>query len=150
MSLDVYLTIPGGKFSRAGSGIFVRDGGSTREISREQWDSMRPGVEPIAVQQDGPTEEVYSANITHNLGPMANAAGIYEALWRPDENGITHARQLIEPLSVGLAKLTSDPDGFSVHNPPNGWGSYESLVNFVRDYLAACVTWPDAEVSVWR
>jgi hypothetical protein len=28
-------------------------------------------------------EEMYSANITHNLGDMASEAGIYEALWRP-------------------------------------------------------------------
>ena len=28
-------------------------------------------------------EEVYGANITHNLGKMAAEAGIYEALWRP-------------------------------------------------------------------
>ena len=28
-------------------------------------------------------EDLYSANITHNLGKMADAAGLYEALWRP-------------------------------------------------------------------
>ena len=28
-------------------------------------------------------EYVYGANITHNLGQMADKAGIYEALWRP-------------------------------------------------------------------
>ena len=28
-------------------------------------------------------EEVFSANITNNLNKMANAAGIYDALWRP-------------------------------------------------------------------
>ena len=26
-------------------------------------------------------ESLYSSNITHNLGKMANEAGIYEALW---------------------------------------------------------------------
>ena len=28
-------------------------------------------------------ESLYSSNITHNLGKMANEDGIYEALWRP-------------------------------------------------------------------
>lgn len=28
-------------------------------------------------------EQAYWANITHNLGKMADEAGIYEALWRP-------------------------------------------------------------------
>lgn len=27
----------------------------------------------------------WSANVTHNLGKMAAAAGIYEAMWRPEE-----------------------------------------------------------------
>lgn len=33
------------------------------------------------------TEErtVFSANITHNLGEMADKAGIYKALWRPED-----------------------------------------------------------------
>ena len=33
--------------------------------------------------------QVFSANITHNLGKMADEAGIYKALWRPDEVEIT-------------------------------------------------------------
>ena len=28
-------------------------------------------------------DTLYSANITHNLGEMADKAGLYEALWRP-------------------------------------------------------------------
>ena len=47
-------------------------------------------------------DEVYSRNITHNLNKMAEAAGIYTVLWRPDENGITKAHQCIEPLRTGL------------------------------------------------
>jgi len=95
-------------------------------------------------------EEYYSRNITHNLNTMAGEAGIYEALWRPDEIGITKAAQLIEPLKAGLAKLESDPERFEKLNPSNGWGSYEGLVSFVRDYLRACKETPDAEVYVSR
>jgi hypothetical protein len=95
-------------------------------------------------------EEYYSRNITHNLNTMAGEAGIYEALWRPDEIGITKAAQLIEPLKDGLAKLESDPERFEKFNPPNGWGSYEGLVSFVRDYLRACEQTPDAEVYASR
>ena len=39
--------------------------------------------------------EVYSANITHNLGLMAEEAGIYQPLWRPEELGIKTAAGLI-------------------------------------------------------
>jgi hypothetical protein len=93
---------------------------------------------------------VFSSNITHNLGEMAKAAGIYEALWRPEEIGITHAAQLIEPLRVGLALLKYDPKSFEKFNSPNGWGMYEHFVPMVEQYLEACKANPDAEVSVSR
>lgn len=95
-------------------------------------------------------QEVYWRNITHNLGKMADAAGIYKHLWRPDEIGVTHARQLIEPLKAGLALLKSDPERFRAFDAPNGWGRYENFVEFVRDYLAACEANPDATVTVSR
>ncbi len=91
---------------------------------------------------------VYSANITHNLGAMANAAGIYRHLWRPEEVGVTKARQLIEPLTRGLAALRADPAKFEVFNAPNGWGVYKHFVPFVEQYLNSCMENPDADVSV--
>lgn len=94
--------------------------------------------------------EVYWRNITHNLTGMAQKAGIYKHLWRPEEIGITHAKQLIKPLTRGLTKLRKAPDCFKKFNPDNGWGSYEALVSFVEAYLAACIKNPDAEVRVSR
>lgn len=94
--------------------------------------------------------EIYSANITHNLNRMAKEAGIYEYLWRPDEIGVTKAEQLIEPLTVGLKTLKSDPVRFKQFNPGNGWGDYDALVGFVERYLSACSENPDASVSVSR
>ena len=93
---------------------------------------------------------VHEGNITHNLGNMAKAAGIYSELWRPDEIGITKAAQLIAPLTKGLALLRETPDMFTAYNPENGWGSYEGLVQFVANYLAAAEQRPEATVSVWR
>lgn len=92
----------------------------------------------------------YDGNITHNLGSMADAAGIYPHLWRPDEIGVTRASELIEPLAAGLAKLRSEPEHYRVHNPPNGWGSYEGLVRFIAEYLDACRAHPEATVRVSR
>jgi hypothetical protein len=94
--------------------------------------------------------EIYEDNITHNLGPMAAAAGIYECLWRPEEIGITKAAELIEPLSDGLERLKGEPAKYGALNPPNGWGSYEALVGFVERYLLACRESPEADVSVSR
>ena len=92
----------------------------------------------------------YSDNITHNLTTMADAAGLYKYLWRPEEIGITTAQQLIDPLKVGLSLLKSDPQKFKKLNPQNGWGDYEGLVDFVEKYLAACIENPTATVEVSR
>lgn len=94
--------------------------------------------------------KVYSSNITHNLGPMALAAGIYMELWQPEEIGVTTAAQLIAPLEAGLAKLKADPEYFQTFDAPNGWGRYEHFVPFVESYLAACRDNPEATVHADR
>ncbi len=148
MSLDVYLTQREKPVTRKGTGVFVRDGGANRELTAEEVAARWPGAS--VAEQEYETEEVYSANITHNLNQMADAAGIYQHLWRPDEIGVTTARELIEPLKKGLALLKSDPPRFEKYNATNGWGLYEHFVLFVEDYLEACKAHPDAIVRVSR
>ena len=151
MSLDVYLHLPNAP-RMASSGIYLRENGQTREITRAEWEARFPGREPYVWQpnDDQETTQVYWGNITHNLNDMAREAGIYEHLWRPDEIGITHAVQLIEPLRTGLLLLRRDPERFRAFNPPNGWGDYDGLVHFVANYLDACEKHPNAEVDVSR
>jgi hypothetical protein len=116
------------------------------------------------------TETVYAANITHNLGEMANNAGIYEALWRPhrlkdgynisenDHEGelefekkqTTKVSEIIELLEKGLIKLKARPEHFKKFNSPNGWGLYKHFVPFVEKYLNACKKYPDAIIEVSR
>lgn len=93
---------------------------------------------------------LFEGNITHNLNEMADAAGIRQHLWRPEAVGITHARQLIEPLRQGLERLKAEPAKFKALNPANGWGDYGGLVKFVERYLAACLENPNALVSANR
>lgn len=93
---------------------------------------------------------VFEGGTTHNLTRMADAAGLYDCLWRPDEHGITKAAQLIEPLRAGLAKLEADPAKFKTFDSPNGWGTYDNFVRFVGKYLAACIEHPDADVEASR
>lgn len=92
----------------------------------------------------------FSQNITHNLGAMAEEAGIYDIVWRPEENGISHARQLIEPLKKAIAEMHADPPRFEKHNAPNGWGLYIHFVPWLQKYLCACEEYPDATVEVSR
>jgi hypothetical protein len=81
---------------------------------------------------------------------MAREAGIYEALWRPNEIGITKAQQLIEPLTKGLELLKYFPERFKKFNPDNGWGAYAGFVPWVEKYLNACKEYPEADVKIWR
>lgn len=94
--------------------------------------------------------ESFSANITHNLGKMALEAGIYEIVWRPDENGITKAKQLIEPLHKAIEEMKKDPERFKKHDAPNGWGKYEHFIPWLEEYVAACEAEPEALVGVSR
>ncbi len=151
MSLDVYLNLRGASLIPKGSGIFVRENGRTEEITREEWDRRYPGRKPvIAPPSDGRSDEVFAANITHNLGAMAREAGVYQHCWRPEELGITHAKQLVEPLQAALTALEGEPDRFKKLNPANGWGDYHGFLSFVRAYLRACRDYPAAKISVSR
>lgn len=115
-------------------------------------------------------ECVYDSNITHNLGSMAQKAGLYEALWRPYmlhkewkdnflddeqedmfEEGVTmYAKDIISKIEEGLKFLKRKPEYFEEFNSPNGWGMYENFVPFVENYLNACKEYPEAIVKVSR
>jgi len=147
MSLDVYLSHPI-QTTKKGTGVFIRENGGNRELTvaevKERW------PESDIVEIEFATDEVYSANITHNLCEMASAAELYYPLWRPEEINITKAKQLIVPLAKGLENLIEKPDYYKTFNPENGWGSYDGLLNLVENYLKACIDNPDADVSVSR
>lgn len=103
----------------------------------------------VSLTAPRPTE-VFTANITHNLTEMAEAAGLYQALWRPEELKVTTAAELMTLLEAGLERLSGNRELFVQFNSPSGWGSYDGLVKFVENYLAACRKYPDAIVSVCR
>jgi hypothetical protein len=102
----------------------------------------------VMLKNDG--VELYSRNITHNVGRMAQEADIYMCLWRPEEIGITHAKQMIEPLTKGVALLATEKDRFEKFNSPNGWGMWVHFLPFCMDYLQACRNNPEAQVEVSR
>ena len=118
---------------------------------------------------DEENENIYDANITHNLGEMADKAGIYEALWRPyrlkadyvqqddykaemefEDSTTTVANEIIPALEKGLADLKARPEYFKTFDSPNGWGTYKHFVPFVEKYLEACKEYPGTFVSVSR
>lgn len=120
MSLDFYLMTPD-KCVHCGEGLGLNE-------DRENFSST-----------------LYTDNITHNLGEMADNAGIYKALWRPEEIPTDRAADLIPILEKGLADLKARPDYFKQFNSSNGWGMYEHFVPFVENALNACKAFPGAK-----
>ena len=104
----------------------------------------------LGYRNDGHFNEVFERNITHNLGQMADKAGIYKALWRPDENGFERADDIIVILERGLKKLKDNPEKFKQYNSDNGWGIYDHFVLFVEAVLKACREYPNAIIEVSR
>lgn len=99
-------------------------------------------------------EEVYWANITHNLTNMAGSSGLHLAIWRPSEllnlnsENNARAKDIVSFLEKGLICLKEKPRYFENFNPSNGWGSYDFFVSFVENYLNACKEYPEAIVRV--
>ena len=114
-------------------------------------------------------EEVFGANITHNLGDMAKEAGIYEALWRPymlkesyvpiedyheelkyEDSVEVRAYEIIPIIEKGLEDMKARPEHYKTFDSPNGWGTYGHFIPFIEQYLSACKEFPQAIVSVSR
>ena len=146
MSLDFYLDCDYNAPKEQRSAIFIRRGGRIVEITEQEWQQMNPGIKPCKATT---RKHTFRANITHNLGPMAKEAGLYDCLWKPNENGLHKAKDVLPHLAHGLANLLTEPERFKKLNPPNGWGDYDALVDFVIECLVACRKYPEAEVSVW-
>ena len=81
---------------------------------------------------------------------MAEAAGIYDPLWRPDEHDYNQAKDIIPLLEKGLEKLKASPEYYRKYNSSNGWGLYKHFVPFVEKYLEACKEYPNALIKVSR
>lgn len=95
----------------------------------------------------GRSDEGYHANITHNLNKMADAAGIYGIVWHPEENGVTKAADLIDPLEAAIQDMKANPSKYREYDSPNGWGTYKHFVPWLEEYLEACRENPDAKVE---
>ena len=94
----------------------------------------------------------FSANITRNLVPMADACGLFPALWHPeslaaDPTGeYALAYDLIGPIEAGLGQLHANE--YADLEPANGWGSRTVLLKAATDLLVMCRLYPNAEVIV--
>lgn len=94
--------------------------------------------------------QLFWANITHNLRDMAMEAGIYGVVWRPEENGVEIAADLVEPLRDAVADMRARREHYEKFNAANGWGTYENFVPWLQRYLEACERHLGATVEASR
>ena len=140
-----------GENQKESSGIFIREDGITKEISIEEWNKRYPDREPIvAIHEEDETKRVFHSNITHNLTEMANHAGIYKCLWRPEEIGVTKAGEIINKLESGIKLMEDSPESFSRFDAKNGWGTYDQFLPWVKKVLNACKENSGATIEVSR
>ena len=93
-------------------------------------------------------QTVYDANITHNLGDMAQAAGIYDALWHLKH--VHNAGDLAAVLEDGIRDMKRNPAWYNQHDAESGWGTYEQFLPWLIELHAACVVYPNAKLEVSR
>ena len=142
MSLDVWLEPPEGqKAFLVNNELLV--------LSKTDWIDLYDGLKDEYVKIEF-TNELYSANITHNLNQMATQAGIYVYLWTPEQVPVKRAEEMIGPLENGLALLRSSPGFYKTFEAANGWGNYGDFLPWVDRYLQACKQFPYASVHASR
>jgi hypothetical protein len=89
-----------------------------------------------------PAQVGKSFNYTYNTGPMLNAAGLYVR----GLLGLT-AKHAVVILRDVIAQFEDTPCKFKAFDPPNGWGSYDSLLEVLREMVADWSKHPRATVN---
>lgn len=99
--------------------------------------------------EGGPSEvRVFDSNYTSNCSMMWDAAGCPLREWACDKRGVRTAETLIEPLRAAIAAMEADPAKYEAMNPDNGWGSYQTVLPWLRSILSACEQHPKARLHV--
>ena len=99
--------------------------------------------------------------ITHNLNTVVDELGklvgkpYYEVIWRLDElfelkNGEVPAEFVLKLLPDLIKNLLKFEDRLVDYLPSNGWGTFESLIDFLCNYLKECYRNKDSFVYCCR
>lgn len=93
---------------------------------------------------------LFKANITHNLGRMAQCCGVYYACWRPEEINCEKAKHILPMLTDGIEVLVEYREWYEEFDSPNGWGTYEQFLPWLKEYASMCEKYPEAHIYVSR
>ena len=98
------------------------------------------------------------ANVTHNMNKMAqnifvseSKETLYDYVWKPEERGREiNTTEMAKILTKGIYIMVSNRKKLLRYNPENGWGSYDSFLEFLIKYKETCEDNPGCEIEVSR
>lgn len=85
-----------------------------------------------------------SLNLTYNLADMfitLTGHSLY------DWNGVK-AFDAVEGATNALVNLNYKPEKYRQYEASNGWGTIETMRNFLNDFIILCMKYPYATVEV--
>lgn len=85
-------------------------------------------------------------NITHNLAPLAKELNVYELLWLADEE-IVPIEDALPLISAAVERLENE--NLSRFDSPNGWGTAEHFLNFLREIKESLETHDIERIDSW-
>lgn len=148
MSLDLYIESKTPVLHR-GTGVYIRENGETKELeTRQEVLKHFPDANPDNIRETSYEDnDFFHINITHNLTDMADECSteykgkkttLYNLLWHPEKLSIkTPDIEYIVTLQRCHIDLLKHPAHYEKFNPSNGWGSYDGLVNKLKQYIKA-------------
>lgn len=80
---------------------------------------------------------------THNTNQMIRAAGDGSSPYEWDGMAATDLAALLDAIGN---ELVSNPDAYDQYDPPNGWGSRETLLPLLRAIADDCREFPESTV----
>ena len=147
MSLDISIKA-NEPVVKNGTGIFVRENGKTKELTAEE--AKERGWESIS--RDFVCEYAWTGNITHNLGKMAlnvtpdgKPYTLYSLLWGGKYKS---CRDLIGKLHECILYMLMNKEELKKYNPENGWGTYDQLLEFTKEFQMACIDNQDCKIEI--
>jgi len=98
------------------------------------------------------SEPLFERGVPDDWMYIAKAAGVCDALWYPEQNGICIARQLIPILTNAIAMVKSNPKKFNKFGRGGEDGKYTRyyFTSFMEGLLMACKKYPESQVEAWR
>lgn len=141
MSITIHLTKPRDPKSRAEQAIDLLRANGFDEFADELYARHSDDCGSIPLE---------SISIGGGLWRMAEQGGFYGYVWRPEEMGVTKASQMAVHLRRAIAWMESHRGDAPMFSGMGGPGSHAELLQSLREYLAACEEFPDADIEVSR